>query len=77
MMELAQHIGWQNAHDVVCAACRETPESKTSLFIALQGKNEIVEAVGIKKLESPCDPTNYLGASRRMVDDTLSLQFKG
>ncbi|KAL2205508.1 3-carboxy-cis,cis-muconate cycloisomerase [Sarocladium strictum] len=73
MMALARHIGRQEAHDVVYAACKEAIEKKKTLLEVLQKQDQVVKALGREKIESLCDPANYLGASMRMVDDTLAL----
>lgn len=75
MMSLANHIGRQAAHDVVYEACKKTIErgGETTLLDTLKESQAVVKAIPVGELERLCDPTNYLGSSQRMVDDTLKL----
>ena len=77
MMELANSIGRQKAHDLVYEACKETIESEDhdrTLFETLQRKGEVVSAIENGKLKELCMPRNYLGAAMRMVEDVLGQQ---
>ncbi|VUC37339.1 unnamed protein product [Clonostachys rosea] len=74
MMELARHVGRQQAHDVVYAACKDAIENNKTLSSALERKKLVVNSLGVEKIESLCNPINYLGASQRMVDDTLAAE---
>lgn len=73
MMGLAPSVGRQQAHDIVYGACRECIETGVTLLEALQKRPEVTERVDAGRLESLCDPTNYLGASQLMVNDVLKL----
>ena len=75
MMSLAKHIGRQRAHDVVYEACKKTIEgsSETTLLETLSKDERVTAAISFNELERLCDPSNYLGSSKRMVDDTLAL----
>ncbi|RFU27856.1 hypothetical protein B7463_g8488, partial [Scytalidium lignicola] len=73
MMGLAPYMGRQTAHDVVYEACKTAIEEKKTLFEVLKGNEQVVKSIKEKELEGLCDPLNYLGASGRMVDDTLAL----
>ncbi|KAK3720914.1 hypothetical protein LTR37_003577 [Vermiconidia calcicola] len=75
MMELAGHIGRQRAHDVVYEACKDAIESeeRRTLYEALLEKLELLPAISPDKLQSLCEPSNYLGAADRMVDNVLAL----
>ncbi|KAM5353417.1 hypothetical protein ACJ41O_000067 [Fusarium nematophilum] len=74
MMSLATHIGRQDAHDVVYAACKQTIErgGDTTLLEVLKEDKRLTDVMSLKELESLCDPMNYLGSSQRMVEDTLA-----
>jgi 3-carboxy-cis,cis-muconate cycloisomerase len=74
MMRLAQHIGRQDAHDVVYEACKKTIESgsATTLLETLGRDPRVADVIPTEELERLCDPTNYLGSSQRMVDDTVA-----
>lgn len=77
MMELANSIGRQKAHDLVYEACKETIESDDhdkTLLDTLQRKDEVVNAIENGKLKELCMPKNYLGAAMRMVEDVLGQQ---
>ena len=71
MMGLAPFMGRQSAHDVVYEACKESIESKSSLFDVLDKKPDIRAKVESDILRRLCDPTTYLGASQLMVDQML------
>ena len=75
MMELGRFTGRQKAHDLVYEACKETIEAseERSLFDVLSEKQQVTTVIPEDKLRSLCDPTNYLGAASRMVDDVLAL----
>ncbi|CAG9942641.1 unnamed protein product [Clonostachys rosea f. rosea IK726] len=76
MMSLANHMGRQNAHDVVYKACKETIElgGDVTLLQTLKKDQRVLDAITTEELESLCDPMNYMGSSQRMVDSILSLQ---
>jgi 3-carboxy-cis,cis-muconate cycloisomerase len=68
MMGLAPHLGRQQAHDLVYAACREALQKGRSLFDVLMVNPTIGKALPQAELRSLCDPANYLGAAPQMVD---------
>jgi 3-carboxy-cis,cis-muconate cycloisomerase len=74
MMGLAPYVGRQKAHDIVYEACRESIEHDKTLLECLLAKDEVTAKMGAERLESLCDPANYLGASMRMVDDVLAVR---
>ncbi|KAL1992693.1 hypothetical protein VTN49DRAFT_4725 [Thermomyces lanuginosus] len=74
MMGLAPYVGRQRAHDIVYEACRESIEHDRTLLESLLQRSEVTEKIEREKLESLCDPANYLGASTRMVDDVLAVK---
>jgi 3-carboxy-cis,cis-muconate cycloisomerase len=76
MMGLAPHLGRQQAHDVVYAACREALGQGRSLFEILKSNTAVVSALSEKQLLGLCDPVNYLGTAPRMVD-AIVRTFRG
>ncbi|KAK3636421.1 hypothetical protein LTR56_014208 [Elasticomyces elasticus] len=74
MMELAGHIGRQQAHDLVYEACKTTIEAgeSTSLFDVLIQDEQVKSVVEEVKLAELCKPSNYLGAAGKMVDEVLA-----
>jgi 3-carboxy-cis,cis-muconate cycloisomerase len=72
MMGIAPDVGRQTAHDQIYEACRTAIEKHQSLFEVLNSNPEIMDKVGEEKLRMLCDPINYLGASREMVDLVVS-----
>jgi 3-carboxy-cis,cis-muconate cycloisomerase len=71
MMGLAPHLGRQCAHDMVYAACRQAMAQKRSLFDVLVENPAISAALSADRLQALCDPTNYLGSARLMVDQIV------
>ncbi|KAK0964250.1 hypothetical protein LTS01_018924 [Friedmanniomyces endolithicus] len=76
MMDLAGHIGRQQAHDLIYDACNETIEAGegTSLFDVLSQDERVTGAISKAKLADLCKPANYLGAAGRMVDNVLAFR---
>ncbi|KAK1823264.1 hypothetical protein LTR12_002337 [Friedmanniomyces endolithicus] len=74
MMDLAGHIGRQQAHDLIYDACNKTIEAGegTSLFDILSQDERVTGAIPMANLAELCKPANYLGAAGRMVDDVLA-----
>lgn len=74
MMELAQSVGRQRAHDIVYEACKQTIEGsgETMLLGTLQKQPEVTSVVSVERLRELCEPGNYLGAATRMVDSVLA-----
>ena len=72
MMGLAPHLGRQDAHDLVYAACRKVNEEGGTLAEVLNAMPEIASRLAPKEIERLTDPANYLGASQQMVDRVLS-----
>ena len=68
MMGLAPHLGRQQAHDVVYAACRTALTQGESLFDVLAANPTISGALPTERLRALCDPANYLGVAAAMVD---------
>ncbi|HZP79681.1 MAG TPA: adenylosuccinate lyase family protein [Pseudolabrys sp.] len=72
MMGLAPHIGRQQAHDVVYAACREANETGRRLAVVLAANAEVSRHLDRAAIERLTDPANYLGAAPQMVDQVLA-----
>src|SRR5947209_536218 len=73
MMGLAPHLGRQNAHDKVYAACREALEQGCSLFDVLSADPSIRAALTEERLRALCDPANYLGSAAAMADQVVRM----
>ena len=72
MMGVAHALGRQTAHDVVYDACMAANEGGLSLLEALRGSPEITAKLSEAELVSLCDPMNYLGQARKMLDRFLA-----
>ena len=72
MMGLAPHIGRQDAHDVVYAACRTVNEKGGTLSDVLNAMPEVSSRLDRKLIEQLTDPANYLGMAPQMVDRVLA-----
>ena len=72
MMGLAPHIGRQDAHDVVYAACRTVNEKGGTLASVLNSMPEVSSRLDPALIERLTDPANYLGAAPQMVDRVLA-----
>ena len=72
MMGLAPHIGRQQAHDVVYAACRIASEKGQSLADALAADAQVTAHLDRAAIDRLTDPANYLGVAPQMVDRALA-----
>ncbi len=72
MMGLAPHIGRQDAHDVVYAACRTVNEKGGTLSDVLNAMPEVSSRLDRTLIEQLTDPANYLGMAPQMVDRVLA-----
>ncbi|KAH8589038.1 3-carboxy-cis,cis-muconate cycloisomerase [Bisporella sp. PMI_857] len=72
MMGMAPFTGRQAAHDIVYAACKMSIETNKPLFDVLIEDPSVHEKIELKKLADLCNPLNYLGCSRLMVDDVVA-----
>ncbi|WP_454689350.1 3-carboxy-cis,cis-muconate cycloisomerase [Achromobacter aloeverae] len=68
MMGLAPHLGRQQAHDVVYAACREVNEKGGTLAEVLAAMPEVSRYLDRPALDRLTAPENYLGMAPAMVD---------
>lgn len=73
MMALAPITGRQAAHDLVYAGCQEASETRKSLFQVLAESEAVATTLGLEKLRTLTDPSNYLGVAGQMVDRVLSM----
>ena len=72
MMGLAPHIGRQEAHDVVYAACRAVADGGGTLAEALLRDSAVTNHIDASEIERLTDPANYLGQAPEMVDRLLT-----
>lgn len=72
MMDLAKFTGRQEAHEIVYGACVSALDQDSSLLEALMKVPEVTSNLSAEKVASLCDPTQYLGCCRLMVDELLS-----
>jgi 3-carboxy-cis,cis-muconate cycloisomerase len=72
MMGLAPHLGRNEAHDVVYAACRIVEERGGRLADVLAGIPEVAGRLDRTALERLTDPANYLGMAPQMVDRVIA-----
>ena len=73
MMGLAPHLGRQNAHDKVYAACREALGQGRSLFDMLVADPAVRAALSEDRLRALCDPANYLGSAAAMAEQVVRM----
>jgi 3-carboxy-cis,cis-muconate cycloisomerase len=71
MMQMAPHIGRQQAHDVVYAACRVVNEKGGTLADVLMQDKAVTAHFDRAAVEKMTDPANYLGLAPAMVDKVL------
>jgi 3-carboxy-cis,cis-muconate cycloisomerase len=72
MMGLAPHLGRNEAHDVVYAACRAVNEQGGTLADVLAGMPEVASRLNRAAIDRLTDPGNYLGAAPQMVDRAVA-----
>lgn len=74
MMALGKKIGRQTARDLLYGICNEltqTSASKSLLDLLLENKAVQESGIGAKELEALCNPSNYVGLSREMVENVV------
>jgi 3-carboxy-cis,cis-muconate cycloisomerase len=74
MMGLAPHLGRQQAHDLVYAACRAALAQERPLADLLLADPAVSAALPAERIRALCDPANYLGAAPAMVDAIVRRQ---
>jgi 3-carboxy-cis,cis-muconate cycloisomerase len=72
MMQMAPHIGRQQAHDAVYAACRVVNEKGGTLADVLMTDATVTAHFDRAAIERMTDPANYLGLAPEMVDRVLA-----
>ena len=68
MMGLAPHLGRNEAHDIVYAACRTVNDHGGTLAEALAALPEVSRRLDRSTIDRLTDPANYLGMAPQMVD---------
>ena len=75
MMALGKKVGHQAARDLLYDVCRLLSQagSSTSLFDLLL-ENKVVQesGIGAEELKAICNPSNYVGLSREMVEKVVA-----
>ncbi|KAK7724812.1 hypothetical protein SLS57_004083 [Botryosphaeria dothidea] len=71
MMGLARFTGRQEAHEIVYKACVAAHEGGISLKESLEKVPQVTSHLKGEELEELCDPTNYLGCCRLMIDELV------
>lgn len=73
MMAIAPHVGRQNAHDLIYAACHAAIERRRPLGDILLDTPAITRILSAAEIARHCDPANHIGLSARMVDRALGI----
>jgi len=73
MMNMAPHIGRQQAHDIVYDACRAVNDQGGTLADALAALPAVTEHFDRAAIDRMTDPANYLGLAPDMVDRAVEL----
>ena len=71
MMQMAPHIGRQQAHDIVYGACRVVNEQGGTLAEALDAMPEVTQHFDTAAIARMTDPANYVGLAPQMVDRVI------
>ena len=71
MMQMAPHIGRQQAHDIVYGACRVVNEQGGTLAQALAAMPEVTKHFDAAAIARMTDPANYCGLAPQMVDRVI------
>ncbi|MCW5693447.1 MAG: 3-carboxy-cis,cis-muconate cycloisomerase [Pseudolabrys sp.] len=71
MMQMAPHIGRQQAHDIVYAACRVVNEEGGTLAAVLAADPEVTKHFDKAEITRMTDPANYSGLAPQMVDRVI------
>ena len=69
MLDLAQQIGRQDAHEVVYETSMKAFEERRSLKEALLGDDRIAGRIPADHLDRLLDPANYVGRAPQLVDE--------
>jgi 3-carboxy-cis,cis-muconate cycloisomerase len=77
MMALAPHVGRDQAHHVVAAACNRAIASGRHLREALADDAEVTRHLSAERLDELLDPASYAGLAAEFVDRVLALHPNG
>ncbi|PPR00284.1 hypothetical protein CVT24_005025 [Panaeolus cyanescens] len=75
MMALGKVMGRQKAHDLVYDLCIRLAKTPDKTLLDLLVENPSIKECGLDReaLERLCDPENYLGLSKKMVERVLNV----
>jgi 3-carboxy-cis,cis-muconate cycloisomerase len=76
MMAFAAHVGRQESHHIVYAACRKALEAGTTLADELAKVPEVTKHFSPAQITALTDPASYLGSAPAMVDRVLARRAK-
>jgi len=71
MFALGEHLGRQDAHDIVYACAMEAIESETPFIDVLMKHSDVNNHLTIDNLSTLLDPTQYTGLAAQFVDQVL------
>jgi 3-carboxy-cis,cis-muconate cycloisomerase len=72
MMQLAQHLGHEHAHEIVTVATREASERNVHLGEVLKSSDEL-RALTPRQIDDALDPARYLGHCAATVDAVVAM----
>jgi len=72
MLALGEHIGKQNAHEVVYRLAQEAYERGVLIRELVDGRGDLVGQLGEQELEAIFDPAEYLGSSALLTTRTVA-----
>jgi 3-carboxy-cis,cis-muconate cycloisomerase len=75
MMALAPHLGRLKAHDMIYEACKQTIGDEATLCDTLMLNRQVTDVLSAEHLQELCEPGNYLGAAKIMVDSVLAMRY--
>jgi len=73
MMRLGETLGRSYAHDLVYELCREALKQDKPLSVLLAQNEEVSKKLSKEEIERLCDPANYVGYSKEMVERVLEI----
>ena len=68
MMELAKHIGRDEAHEIMLVIAKEAAAREAPLIDCLFSHAEVRDALSDAELRSLVEPRNHLGLAEAVVD---------
>jgi 3-carboxy-cis,cis-muconate cycloisomerase len=72
MMALAPHVGREEAHHLVAAACNQAIGSGRHLREELLAEPQITAHLAAERLDALLDPDNYTGLAAEFVDRVVA-----